>query len=531
MYEIMSEKPKLPSLSKGAISCQLERMLSSPDFHASPQQTAFLKFVVNRELAGKASEIKGYTVATEVFGRGLDFDQSIDPVVSIQARRLRRTLEHYYLTAGKHDPIRIDIPKGTYVPTYSEQGTSHQDLAAKPAVKVSVMETWPTLLVRPLMNLTANPEDNYLSIGLTAELAHALSHYREIRVLEAFQRGPEWIPPVTGFDFILDGNVRRDPAGIKVAIRLHDATKGFQIWSGKYPGDPEASKMIAFQEDVANKVAVCVAGDSGAISNHLAGISRNKLAPELTSYEAMLRFWGSYTLHTPRSFVRAIQALKHALNRKPDHSQTWSMLASLYAENYSLEVVELPTPLKKAAEFAQRAVSLDPTCRRARVILAYVRLMENKLQEARCEAETAYELCPSSLRVLDAIGWVIAGAGEWQRGVNWIKKAIKLNPYCRPWIRYALCFNWFRLGNYEKAYHETLNFMMPNLFWEPIMKAAALGHLGRNETGQMYIRNLLALKPDFAQRGRILIGRFIKFKNIIDRIAEGLGKLGLNIAS
>jgi hypothetical protein len=73
---------------------------------------------VNQTLAGNAHEIKGYTVATEVLGRGPDFDQSIDPVVSIQASRLRRALERYYLNTGQRDPIHIDIPKGTYVPTF-----------------------------------------------------------------------------------------------------------------------------------------------------------------------------------------------------------------------------------------------------------------------------------------------------------------------------------------------------------------------------------------------------------------------------
>ena len=108
----MKNQP-LPSAlpSNGAISHQLARMLRSADFRATPQQVDFLKFVVNRTLAGNACEIKGYTVATEVFGRGPDFNQSIDPVVSIQASRLRRALERYYLTAGEHDPIRIEIPR------------------------------------------------------------------------------------------------------------------------------------------------------------------------------------------------------------------------------------------------------------------------------------------------------------------------------------------------------------------------------------------------------------------------------------
>ena len=136
-------------------------------------------------LAGNAGQIKAYTVATDVFGRGPDFDQSIDPVVSIQAGRLRRAIERYYLTGGKSDPTRIDIPKGTYVPTFSEQLPYNQLIAAEPAASVSVREAWPAVLVRPLANLTDNPADDYVPIGLTTELAHALSHYREFRVLDA----------------------------------------------------------------------------------------------------------------------------------------------------------------------------------------------------------------------------------------------------------------------------------------------------------------------------------------------------------
>jgi hypothetical protein len=117
----MIQKPNPPPPSDEKISRQLERILNSPHFHASPRQITFFKYVVKQTLAGKAFEIKDYTVATEVFGRGPDFDQSMDPVVSIQASLLRRALERYYLTGGKHDPIRIGIHPGTYVPVFKKR--------------------------------------------------------------------------------------------------------------------------------------------------------------------------------------------------------------------------------------------------------------------------------------------------------------------------------------------------------------------------------------------------------------------------
>ena len=84
---------------------QLQRILDSPEFKATKSQRDFLQFVVSETLAGRDYEIKGYTVATRVFGRKADFDPNVDPIVSIQANRLRRALERYYLVAGQIDPV------------------------------------------------------------------------------------------------------------------------------------------------------------------------------------------------------------------------------------------------------------------------------------------------------------------------------------------------------------------------------------------------------------------------------------------
>jgi adenylate cyclase len=160
-------------------------MLASPDFNATPQQTSLLKFVVNRTQEGKADSIKGYTVATEVFGRRSDFDQSIDPIVSIQASRLRLAMEQYYETAGKNDPIRIDIPKGTYVPSFEKRPHAlttdtaidgeHQDIRVK--------SSWPSVLIRPLRNISDDSELDFWGIGLATELADELNCYPDIRVM------------------------------------------------------------------------------------------------------------------------------------------------------------------------------------------------------------------------------------------------------------------------------------------------------------------------------------------------------------
>lgn len=104
--------------SAAEIRTQLARILSQPAFSASARNRRFLTYVIEETLEGRGSRIKAYTVALAVFDRDQNFDPLIDPIVRIEASRLRRAIEHYYLTAGRDDTIRIDIPKGSYVPTF-----------------------------------------------------------------------------------------------------------------------------------------------------------------------------------------------------------------------------------------------------------------------------------------------------------------------------------------------------------------------------------------------------------------------------
>ena len=116
--------------SPDAVRAQLTRILSSPDFAQSGRLVSFLRFVVEETLAGRGERLKEYTIATEVFGRDESFDPQTNTIVRVEAGRLRRRIERYYLTEGRDDPVRIDLPKGSYVPLFRE---THPAPAATPA--------------------------------------------------------------------------------------------------------------------------------------------------------------------------------------------------------------------------------------------------------------------------------------------------------------------------------------------------------------------------------------------------------------
>lgn len=91
---------------------QLERILASKDFVASDRNRRFLRHVVENSLRGQT--VRGYEIGTQVFGRPSSFNATADPIVRIEAGKLRRDLETYYLKSGRQDPLRIILPKGSY---------------------------------------------------------------------------------------------------------------------------------------------------------------------------------------------------------------------------------------------------------------------------------------------------------------------------------------------------------------------------------------------------------------------------------
>src|SRR4051812_39844885 len=112
MPGVEAQRDDLPCAEE--IRAALERMASSEAFRGSPQLVAFLRYVVEATLRGTADRIKGYTIAVEALGRGENFDPQADPIVRVEAMRLRRALGRYYANGGKRDAVLIELPLGSY---------------------------------------------------------------------------------------------------------------------------------------------------------------------------------------------------------------------------------------------------------------------------------------------------------------------------------------------------------------------------------------------------------------------------------
>jgi hypothetical protein len=100
------------------IRAAVEHIVASPGFRRSPQLVAFLRFVVESVLGGKSENIKSYTIGVEALRRGEYFDPQADPIVRVEAARLRRALASYFVGDRAPHPVTIEIPLGGYVPTF-----------------------------------------------------------------------------------------------------------------------------------------------------------------------------------------------------------------------------------------------------------------------------------------------------------------------------------------------------------------------------------------------------------------------------
>ena len=514
-----------------SIRQQLNRILASPEFKATDVQKSFLTFVVKTALAGRSHEIKGYSVATQVFGRGEDFNQATDPIVSIQANKLRRALERYYLVAGQTDPIRIDIPKGAYIPVYKYITILDREKPPdnQPKAEPVCTTSWPTIVVQSFENLTGNGDLEYMGIGIATEIALEITRYQEIRVFRQTPGENRRRASDIGARFVLCGSIKTDVNGLRVIVNLIDGLTGMHIWGDSYRTDLNPAALISFEERIASMVVSKISCEYGVIAKTLSPESRRVPPTELTTYQAMLRFYRFMNNFSPDIFLDTFEALRQACTKEPECGLTWSMLARLYSLNYSLELFDLETTIEEAAAFAERGVKLDPTNQRVRMIMAFILLFKNELSAGLAEVDRALQLNPNALVVLENLGYLMTLFGDWQRGPALINQAIVQNPYYNISVHYALWVDWVRQEKYEQAYEETLHFNRPLLFWDPLLKAANLGLLGRIEEGVQAGKDLLRCKPDFPARGRLLIRHYIKFDDIVAKVVQGLNEIGIDI--
>jgi adenylate cyclase len=526
-------------MDAASVRKELERILSSSSFDASARNRRFLQYIVEETLAGRAGRLKGLTIAIDVFGRDLaTFDPEHDPVVRIEAAKLRRRLEHYYLTAGREDPIRIDIPKGTYVPTFEERDGPIAD--PYPAPPVGELPRGPKIAVLPFLNLSGDPEQAYFAQGVTDQIVTDLARFKALLVLSTestakYQEAsadPQQLKQELGVDYLLDGGIRRERDTIRLSSRLIDAQSGTIIWSQTYRNELTPSNVFQIQDDISQQVSATVASNYGVIAEaDLAGAQR--LPPKsFEAYDCVLRYYHYQKLFAPQEHAKVRACLERAVELDPDYADAWAVLANIYAQEHRFGFnprPELYDSYERSLSAAYRAVEIEPRNPTGQLMLANALFDRHNLAAFRKAGEQAISLNPNDPEPLAHYGTRLVYMGEWERGLTLVTKAIALNPEHPQWYLDPVIYYQYQKQDYAAAWAVAESQGGSGDIWWLLFRVMILGQLGRSKEAQPLIDAALKLKGDVRER----LFDMARIWNVpdahIEHIADGLRKAGLAI--
>lgn len=413
-----------PTLDAAQVQELLPRILGSRGFVLSERMGRLLRYLVEQTLEGRSDQLKEYLLGVDVFDRGVSFDPRIDPIVRVEMRRLRAKLAAFYEAEGRGDAVRLEIPTGTYVPRL----VSRDRAGAAPAKAVAPTD----IVVLPFTNLSAEPDTDYFSDGLTEELIHALARAEGLRVvawstasrLKERRDDLASIARELKVGTILQGSVRRSGDRLRILVNLVEAATGFYLWCENY--DFQMADLFAIQE----KISQAIAGSLRARLLGKAPAPPSSGASTLSAYDLYLRGRFHWHKRTPDSFERAIAYFQEALTHQPDFAPAFTGLSDAYTLLADHGLMSPADAMPKARAAAQRALEINPRLAEAYASLALIEaLYEREWKRAGEHFRRAIELQPGYATAHHWYGCdYLSYLGRFDEAVASMQQAIQLDP-------------------------------------------------------------------------------------------------------
>ncbi len=524
----------MADISPDRVKSQLERILASSEFEDRIQLCQFLRYVVEQTLDGQSGNIKQYTVAVEALGYGADFDPQSNPTVRAHARQLRRALSQYYFTEGIEDPIRIDLPKGRYVPDFQLRTVTKQS-SPETVREDTVQQFKPILAVIALSDLCQDESCRYIADGLTEEIVAVLTRFSPLPVMGPLHKerlkqenmGPRQIGTRYGVRFVLDGSVRDRKGYVRIVARLTDTTTGTNEWADMYEAQFDGADLFEIEKEISLKVLGAIADVHGVINKKLVREIQSKPPGSYSVHHAMLKFEHHSRRISAQSFTDAKSALENALETYPDSAQARAALGGMYIDGYTLFGGSKDL-LDRALEMVESAYRLDSKDYMVQRLRAFVYFHTRTADEFKQAVELAVKTNPN-LSAIGEFSIYCAFTGQFDRAVELFERARQINPHIPGYYYYTHFMAHLYRDEYEQALSAAQQIRMPAFLVDPIARAVALGYLGRKEEAGAVVAELLQLVPDFKESGRETIQRIFRYEQPVELLLEGLRKAGMEI--
>lgn len=389
----------------------------------------------------------------------------------------------------------------------------------------------PSIAVLPFANMSGDAEQEFFADGLTEDIITELSRFRDLLVISRnstfVHKGKavkvQEVAREFGVDYVVEGSVRKAGDRVRVTVQLIDGQTDRHVWAERY--DRKLEDIFGIQDEVTCAIVATLPGRMEAAAQDR--VKRNPTS-NMAAYECVLAAKVLHHRSNQDDNEEALRLLERAVAFDPNyaHAHAWTacVMGQRWVHGWCTDraLVE-----QRIAQELELTLALDENDSDVHRILAALNLVRGDHDKAAYHQERALALNPNYDLVVVQQGEILTWLGRPEEGIDWIRKAMRLNPYHpeRFWShlgrayfvarRYAEAVEAFsRIQRADHAHHASL--------------AAALAHMGDQTAAAAHAKEVLKLQPAFSVNA-YLPTLFYKFDNDREHHREGLIKAGLPV--
>ncbi len=505
------ENPTSPSKQE---VLHLAKILRSQVFRDADMLRNFLSFIVEEQTKDEGMVLKQYNIAIHAFGRNENFDASSDPIVRMQASRLRRNLALYYKEEGADDYIVISLPKGSYIPKfdYSKESKTLQPSINHESKKLNI-----SLALFPIKDLSENQEKHHIIEGFNDELLIELSRYKDLEVIRLKEGGSSRVKNAL-HRFQLEGSIRFAGETMKLSLSVTDNKKSQLLWSYQEKFNIDDCNLIQVQEDVATEIAQQIGGINGVIFEKLFLNSNWEDSRNPLAYSTFMHYHVFYKDPSEKNAYTLLEKTTEILKKQPDFAPGLAVLANLYTNIYLNQLDQ--NSLNQALSLGKKAVELQANNQICQMYYAYALMVDNQLEEAENRFQMALSLNPNSPIYSGALGFCLCLMTDSERGFKLIRRSMEHDFQYPEWLHVGTFLYYLEKKDYDNLFIEAHKMVKPVLYWTSLAKIVACQKLNQHEQASKHLYELKEIKPDFFDRPKEFIMCLVKSKALSNEILD-----------
>ena len=402
--------------------------------------------------------------------------------------------------------------------------------SGSPATKTADVGAKPAIAVVPLVDQSDDATREYFADGLTQDIINALGRFSSLTVMswnavfpyKGRPASPDEIRRNLAVRYLVEGTVRRSSDRVRVSAQLVDTADGRVLWSGRF--DEALTDVFALQDTITAQIA-------GALAIRVTQIEQRRVLAKptenLEAYDYVLRARPALQRPTRAGNVEARTLLRRAIELDPNYAAAYASLAETYHVATAMGWAQSPGAfLDRAEELAKKALSIDDSEVRARIVLGRIHIFYQRYDQAKQEIDRAIASNPNDADGLAGRGNILMWSGQTDAAIEALELAQRIDPELNAIDRNALSLAYYLKGRYDAAIEQAeLNLRKTeDAHFSHVVLAAAYAQQERPEDAARAVAVIRRVNPTFDSRA---FGS--KFLNPADleKLRDGVRKAGL----